>query len=294
MKHRKPAFAIIAVVLVALAGVWPVGAQTAPGGEPTGDLPRSSRRMTFGVPPSPQRSSFDLVAEYTFDVADSGAANWTLGRDGRVGKRLSFLLPRNSIQTYAEPGQVYEATARREASRPMIWLNRNPDSEPATYTLVVVGNQQILFGLQLDQAHALDDIFPNRFSEDEIAESKAQGFCARDLGFADSRVPVSNLAVGDAISATMRAELVSHGGAFTPITIDAIDFQPDAEMARLCYTDPGFVLLYPSYGGWQDHRMLMVLNNQIAGPPGEGWPTLCTSWQSGNWWTRFVSALYGC
>lgn len=294
MKHRVSALVIIAVALVALAGVWPAGAQTPPGAEHTGDLPKSSRRTAFGVPPSSQRSSFDLVAEYTFNVSADGAADWTLGRDGRAGKRLSFLLPRNSIKTYAEPLQVYEKTAERDTSRPMIWLNRSGESEPFTYTLVVVGNQQILFGLQLERAYALGDIFPNLPTEDEIEESRNQGFCPRDLGFADSRVPVSNLAAGDAISATLRGELVAGNGAFFSIPIDAIDFQPDAEMARLCYTNPGFVLLYPSYGGWQDHRILMVLKNGIAGPPGDGWSILCSSWQSGNWWTRFVSALYGC
>lgn len=286
---------LLAIVLTAVS-LWAPSPLTAQAGQSVDSAASQdwiSSRTAFGAPPVNPRASLDLVAEYTFDPTGTQAADWTIGRDGRAGKRLSFLLTPTRIKTYAEPSLVKTAVNHR---RPVIWLNRNEDQEPYTYTLVVIGDPGLLLGLQMERAGSLQTIIPNLPTEVQQRLAKEVKVCPRSLpgSAGTSGVPVESLAVGRATNATLHGELVGRDGAFVPVSISHVDFQPDAELAQLCYNSPGFVLLAPSFAGWQDYQLHMVLAHNIAGPPGEGWPVLCSGWQRGNWWTRFISALYGC
>lgn len=248
----------------------------------------------FGAPPGPPRASLDLLAEYTFDVANSTALGWTLGQDGKAGKRLSFPLGRGSVKTYATTSQVRSAVNH---GRPMLLLNRNGYEEPYTYTLVLIGNPELPLSLQLERAQTLDKIFPNLYTAEQMQAAKEAALCPPSLpdqGIKESRVLTQSLATGSAQSAALRGELLARNGTYVPITITHIDFLPDAQTAQLCYQEPGFVLLAPSHPGWQDYQLHMVLNNNIAGPPGEGSAVLCAEWESNHWWLRFLRALFGC
>lgn len=287
MQHLKSILATAVLILAILVSALAMPARPASSQGPPADQGCVTRRNASGASAAAGRSSFDLAAQYVFDVTQSTTAGWTVGRDGRAGKRLSFLLPRNSITICAEPSLIPDRAAKRH---PMIWLNRNGVTEPFTYTLVAVGNPDVLLGLQMKRSSSLSEILPNLPTKEQVEEARRRRRCP-----VVSRVPVQNLAAAHAISATLQAELVARDGTFVPITVDQIDFQPDAEMLRYCgYNDPGFVVLAPSYTGWQNHHLYMVLDRNVAGPPEEGWSVMCTRWQAGNWWTRFLSALYGC
>ncbi|HNS01156.1 MAG TPA: hypothetical protein PKM78_02095 [Anaerolineae bacterium] len=289
---QRPSILLLAIVLTmaSLGASLRLATQATQGVDSSAGQDMASTRPVSGSMPGAPHASLDLVAEYAFDQTDQEAALWTLGRDGRAGKRLSFLLTGSRIKTYAEPSLVKTAVNHR---RPMIWLNRNEDKEPNTYTLVAISDPELLLRLQMDRVHSLSTIMPNLPSEELRKTAKDVGLCPRDLG-EDSRVPVEELAIGRALSATLQGELVAPDGTFVPITISHVDFQHDAELAQLCYNTPGFVLLAPSFPGWQDYQLHMVLKNNVAGPPGEGWVPLCSSWQAGNWWNRFLATLYGC
>jgi len=247
-------------------------------------------------PPSPvpePRSSFDLVAEYSFDVTeqedtgDEGAINWTLGRDGIAGTRLSYpLVSGDAIQTFAEPGEVRSASA---LGTPLLWVARSDISEPFTYTLVVIGDPQPLFDLQLEPSRSITDILPRLPTAAEIREALDMGDCPPD-----SREPVSALLDGTAISVTLRAELVAADRTFIPVSIEAIDYQASIETAQLCYKFPGFALHPNDRPQSRGYRLLMVLNNSRIGPPGVGWRARCSSWRHSGWWFRFLRAWYGC
>lgn len=287
MRHFKSVLAAAVLVLATLASALVIPARPASSQGATVEQGCVTRRNAFEASAAVDHSSFDLAAQYEFDVTQSTSAGWTLGRDGRAGQRLSFLLPHSSITTCVEPSLI---PGRVEKRHPMIWLNRNGAQEPFTYTLVAVGNPQALLGLQMSRSTSLRDILPDLPTAEQVAEARRLRRCP-----VDSSEPVQNLAGSHAISATLQAELVAHDGKFVPVTVDRIDFQPDSEMLRYCgYNDPGFVLLAPSYPGWQNHHLFMVLKNNVVGPPGEGWSVMCSRWSGGNWWTRFLSVLYGC
>lgn len=281
MRHFYFALLLAVLLLLGIVAALPMPGQAAHADQTTG----------FRAPGGAPRASLDLLAEYTFDVTNSAALDWTLGQDGHAGKRLSFTIARGNLKTYAEPLDVKSAVNHR---RPLLWLERGAH-EPYTYTLVLIGNPELPLALQLERAQALGEIFPNLPTAEQVQAAKEAGFCPRDLpGGSNSAVPVQSLATGRAQSAALRGELLARNGAYLPLAITHIDFQPDAETAQLCYKAPGFVLLAPSYPGWQDYQLHMVLTNNIAGPPGEGSAVLCAEWESNHWWLRFLHALFGC
>jgi LysM repeat protein len=260
----------------------PAAPQLAPSSAPQPASPSSPAGAAV-VPPS---SSFDLVIEYTLAITgDDVARDWTIGRDGGIGKRLRYPLKSgDAIETFTETVDVRAAS---EKGMPILWIARNSATEPYTYTLVVIGNPQPLFDLQVGFTRTLTDIFGKLPTAEEIAALEAMG----DPPPVTQR-PVSALAGNAAKSVKLRAELVSTGPLFVPVVIEAVDYQMNVKTASLRYEFPAFAL-HPAVEQ-QNYRLLMVLKDNKAGPPGIGWRRRCDSWRGGGWWFSFLSAWYGC
>lgn len=249
--------------------------------------------------PAPQpRSSFDLVAEYTFSTAaysgthpaaEPAALNWTLGRDGRTGIRLSYpLFSGDAIKTFSETLKVWETST---AGAPLLWLERNGggEAQAASYTLVVIGDPQPLLDLQVEMTPTkeITDILP----------TPEPGVAAAILGPACPEAqPVSVLAGSGAptVTLTLRAELVSTRGVYIPVAITKVAYLETMEQAD-CFTELGFALHPTANPALTGYELLMVLTDDgTVGPPGEYWAMRCESWKGGGWWSRWLRAWYGC
>jgi len=233
--------------------------------------------------------SFDLVAEYTFTAnAEPGADKWTLGKDRQAGRRLRYALASGDlITTVAEPAEVRVASVK--AGTPILWVARSQKTNPYTYTLVVIGDPTPLLDLQLGVTRSVTEIL-SLPTPAEVAAALADGTCPP----ASSR-PATALLNSAISTVRLRVELVGDDGTFIPVSVDAIDYQPSADAAELCYPYPGFALHRAADPGVGGYRLFMVLNDDgTIGPPGDRWRMLCRQWQGGGWWSRFLAAWYGC
>jgi LysM repeat protein len=259
-------------------------------------LPRSITPPPSDTPISPDipsLSSFDLVAEYKYNEnAESGADEWTLGKDGIAGLRLSyFLTSGDAIESFSSPGEVRTESVSR-ASPPMLWVARSNVEEPYTYTLVAIGDPQPLLDLQLGFTRTITQIFKNLPTDEEIEENLRFGDPPPD-----SREPVEALvgADGNVESVGLRLELVGTDRLFIPVSIKAIDFHKIITTASLRYNFPGFALHPTSHPEVDGYQTLIVLNDDSGqiGPPGYRWRQHRTRWTGGGWWSRWRRSWYG-
>lgn len=244
--------------------------------------------MTLHLEPLPQefQSSFDLVTDYAYKAdAEPGAITWTIGKDKKAGKRLRYpLASRESIVVRAGPEGIWNISVQEGA--PILWVARSNKDEPFTYTLVVIGDPKPLLDPQLGFARDVTEIIPHVLTAAEVAAA---------VGAGGNPPPTSqpvNALLNDAITnVQLRAELVGSEGAFTPITIDAIDYQFSIAIAKLVYPFPGFALhkASPGVGGY---RLLMVLNDGTIGDPGGETDVSDERWKGGGWWSELMGGWF--
>jgi LysM repeat protein len=231
-----------------------------------------------------RKSSVDLIVEYTFDrEADSDAPKWTLGRNGRAGKRASYpIFSGDMIDTYSTTIELRSASVN---TVPLMWLVRaSPNT--TTYTLVVFGDPRPLLDLQMEitPTQKITDIIP----PDNLDLINA-GLCS------DTKQPVSRLSLSGKNAVRLRAELINKDGNSIPIDIDTIDFHQAVAYAVPCYRDVGFALHPMPDPAMQGYRLGMVLTDGgVIGPPGRQWRLRCAGWAGGGWWSRWRWAWFGC
>lgn len=221
-------------------------------------------------------SSLKLKVTYVFRPdADDTATNWTLGANGIVGKQLAYSLASgDAIETVDRPETIRISSTMRTPS-PIFWLARPSATNTSSYTLVVIGNPQLLLDLQLGFTQTITQIFSTLPTNGSIPVS----------GLSGTNSTVARL--------LMQAELETGDGIFIPLNITSIDYHENVESAQQTYEFPAFAL-HPAPSG-DGYQLLMVLNDDgTIGPPGYGWRSRCVGWRGGGWWSRWARSWYGC
>jgi len=251
-------------------------------------------QLTVNPGPTPNESpaSFDLVAEYEFTptatISDTGLI---FSQDRTAGLRVKFPLAEGGIITAATP-----ITAKKlsTTSTALFWLTRNTAAPPFEYTLVTISDTSPLLRLQLDVSRTITEIFPNLRSASEIAFLTRKHLC-RLPSQMETRRPITALLDARLQAIRLRAELTHPDGAFMPVTIKYIDFQPTVQMAANCYNFVGFAVKGSNAALDTEHELVLVLSEDgQAGIPGDRWARRCMRWHSGGSWSRLLYRFYGC
>jgi LysM repeat protein len=236
----------------------------------------------------PELMTVDLVVEYVWakDVWETDSP-FQISRDRVAGRRLAFPVS-TDIVTKTILSEVRSASIDKN---PYFWVVRSNASEPFSYTLVAIGDPDLIPSLVLSETVTINQVFPGGLNDPTatgptcpmvtslpVLEALGQNGFGQPEKLDDVR---------------LRLEVVDPDGGFFSVAIDRVDYQPTVGLAARCHPFPTFALnrsVAPGAEG--DQLMLYIQSDGSAGIPGQVRSASCKRWSSGKWWQRVMRQFY--
>jgi LysM repeat protein len=244
-----------------------------------------------------------LAIEIRYALSEKG---WDLtGPRESMGKRVVY--PIQSVEFVSTTNAM---TATLLASPPPVLLAVRNGADYVTYTLIAIGDERILTSLAITEPESLAAVLPVIPPEErERLEKSLGGRLEEKLSptelqtlkdkYASEcwRRPVQELGGGLADAATATILLENAGGVYYPFEVTSVVLRPNLAKARECYGDNndlvGFAL-FPADAASSKYRLVIRLEGERIGPPGEGRALRCRHWPSSGWFYGWLRSWYGC
>jgi hypothetical protein len=212
-----------------------------------------------------------IEVTYTYGPTDD-EEGMVLANGRRVGKHIAYAIePANdAIHLTSSIDEIASTLLSQPA--PVFFGVRNEDEQ--TYSLIALGP-------------------PLAFSQWMVSEGEDV-----DIQPDCEAIPLQSVLGGvDIEDVKITMWLAAANGQSYPLAVTHLNIMPDSSTADACYGAGriAFVLLPATSGRAGQYRIVMLLTDNIIGPPGRPRQQRCEAWaQARGWFYRWLRAWYGC
>ncbi len=188
---------------------------------------------------------------------------------------------------------IQDVKAHSVSQSPLLWVVRSRETEPFSYTLVVIGDPDLITGLVLSETVTISQVFQSRLNDISSATMEACPDRRTKLPIFEA-LGVNGFGQPQKLeSVSLRLEVASPGGGYFPVKIDYIDYQPLVVLAERCHNFPTIALNRPADVGPGLHQLMLYIDPEgTAGIPGQTRTLACLRWESGRWWQRVLRQIH--
>ena len=228
------------------------------------------------LPTEPERGS-QIVIEATYSFTPNAEeATWPLAELGSVGKRAIYPLSTlDSFDTVGTAEELFAHVQLSDGQATLLWLS--PGLASTGYALVSVGEGEPLAALRVIDTESDTPFVPPPGMLDCPSE------------------PIQVLAEPGLTTSAVTLWLESPEGLRYPFTITEIAHADNLDQIEACFQQNATLAVQRSNSDPdKGYKAVMVLYDEVDGPPGGWWRQRCSSWAGGGAFYRWLRSFYNC